>query len=79
MPDDVPAHISQVAMAAATECSWEIIPHPLYSPDLAPLDFYQFPNLKTNFCGSKFGIIEGIIDAVDGYQRTRKKASVLKG
>jgi hypothetical protein len=34
--DDASAHTSQVAMAAATDCGFEILPHPQYSLDLAP-------------------------------------------
>ena len=41
--------------------------HPLYSPDLAPSDFYLFPNLKTILCGRNFWSNEGVIDAVDKY------------
>jgi histone-lysine N-methyltransferase SETMAR len=43
------AHISQVAIAAATDCGFEILPHPPYSLDFAPSDFYVFPKLKTSF------------------------------
>jgi histone-lysine N-methyltransferase SETMAR len=45
--ENAPAHTSQVAMAAATDCGFEIFPHPPYSPDLAPSDFYLYPKLKT--------------------------------
>ena len=41
LQDNAPAHTSQVAMTAATECGFEILPHPPYSPDLAPSDFYH--------------------------------------
>ena len=30
---NVPAHTSQTAMAAATKCSFEVLPSPLYFPD----------------------------------------------
>ena len=40
LQDNAPAHTSQVAMAAATKCSFEVLPHPPYSPELTPLDFY---------------------------------------
>ena len=30
---------------------YELIPHPTYSPDLAPSDFFLFPNLKKNIRG----------------------------
>jgi transposase len=47
--DSAPAHTSQVAMAAATDSGFEILPDPPHSPDLAPSDFYLFPKLKTDF------------------------------
>ena len=31
-----------------TECGFEILPHPPYSPDMAPSDFYLFPKLKSH-------------------------------
>jgi hypothetical protein len=37
--DNLPAHTSQCAMAAATDCGFEILPLPLYSLNLAPLTF----------------------------------------
>ena len=52
----------QVAMAAVTKCSFEV----LYSPDLAPSDFC-LSKLKTNLHGRNFGSTIGIIDAVDEY------------
>ena len=41
--DNAPAHTSQVAMTAVTECGFEILAYPPYPPDMAPSDFYQFP------------------------------------
>ena len=49
--DNVPAYMSQVAMTAATECGFEILPHPPYSPDMAHSDFHLFPKLKSNLHG----------------------------
>ena len=44
LQDKAPAHMSQVAMTAATECELEILPQPSYSPDMAPSDneFLEF-------------------------------------
>ena len=44
LQDNDPAHSSQVAMTAATECGFKILPHPPYSTDMAPSDFYLFPD-----------------------------------
>ena len=54
-------------MADATKCSFGVLPDPLFSPDLATLDFYLFPHLKTELRGENIGINEGVIDSVDGY------------
>ena len=67
MQDNAPAYTSHVAMAAATKYSFKSLPHIPYSPDLAPFDFYLFPNLKTNLHGRNFGGNEDVIDAVDEY------------
>ena len=42
LQDNAPAHTLQVAMAAATKCSFKVLTHPLHSLDLAPSDFYLF-------------------------------------
>ena len=39
LQDNAPAHTSQAAMAAATNCSFEVLPYPLYSQELATSDF----------------------------------------
>ncbi|XP_014484314.1 PREDICTED: histone-lysine N-methyltransferase SETMAR-like [Dinoponera quadriceps] len=44
--DNASAHKSVKAMAKLNELRYELLPHPPYSSDLAPFDFYLFPNLK---------------------------------
>jgi histone-lysine N-methyltransferase SETMAR len=65
--DNAPAHTSQAVMAAATDCGFEILPHPPYSPDLAPSDFYLFPKLKTKLRGRRLGSNEGVMEAVNEF------------
>ena len=36
------------------------LPHPPYSPDLAPCDFFLFPKLKTNLKGHHFVTVENV-------------------
>jgi hypothetical protein len=43
----------------------EILPHPPYSPDLAPSDFFLFPNLKKQLKGIHFDSDEEVILACD--------------
>ena len=37
-----------------------VLPHPPYSPDLTPCDFYLFPKLKSKLKGHHFGTMENI-------------------
>ena len=43
-----------VAMDAVERNGYELIPHPAYWPDLAPSDFFLFPNLKKDIRGLHF-------------------------
>jgi hypothetical protein len=35
-----------------------VIPHPKYTPDLAPCDFFLFPNIKLKLKGRRLDAIE---------------------
>jgi hypothetical protein len=37
-----------------------VIPHPLYSPDLAPCDFFLFPKMKMKLKGCQYDTTEKI-------------------
>ena len=74
LQDNTPAHTSQVAMTAAIECRFEILPHPPYSPDMAPSDFYLFPKLKSHLPGTQYGSNEDVIEAVNNYLEDQEKA-----
>ena len=53
-------------MTAATECGFEILPHPPYSPDMGS---YLFPNR-----GTQYGSNEGVFEAVIEYLGDQEKA-----
>ena len=79
LQDNTSAHTSQVAMTAPTVCGFEILPHPPYSPDMAPSDFCLFPKLKFHLLCTQYGSNEGVIEAVNEFLRPRKMHSILKG
>ena len=58
-------HTCKVAMDAVERNGYEVIPHPAYSPDLAPSDFLLFPNLKKDIRGLHFRSDEEIVTAVE--------------
>ena len=64
--DNVPSH-SRPLQWQNYELGYELIPHSSYSPDLAPCDFFLFPNLKTWLGRKKFSSNEEVIVAVNEY------------
>ena len=79
LQDNTSAHTSQVTVTAATKCGFEILPHPPYTPDMAPSDFCLFPKLKSYLLGTQYGSNEGVIEAVNKYLWNQEKAFYFEG
>ena len=79
LQDNAPAHKSQVAMTAGTKCGFEILPHPPYSPDMAPSAFYLFPKLNSHLRDTQYGSNEGVIKAENEYLGDQEKAFYFEG
>jgi len=58
--DNAPAHTSLVVREFLTKNNVTTVPHPAYSPDLAPCDFYVFPKMKLRLKGRCFASIEEV-------------------
>lgn len=54
LQDNAPTHKSIATMAKINDLGLQLLPHPPYSPDLAPTDYYLFPNLKRWLINKKF-------------------------
>ena len=63
--DNARVHTCKVAMDAVERNGYELIPHPAYSPDLAPSDIFLFPNLKKDIRGLHFRSDEEVVTAVE--------------
>ena len=64
---NAPAHKSIATTAKINDLKLQLLLHPPYSPDLAPSDYYLFPNLKRWLINKKFSSREEIIDAAEEY------------
>ncbi|UYV65197.1 hypothetical protein LAZ67_3003551 [Cordylochernes scorpioides] len=53
-------HTAHVVLQFLAKHSTIQIPHPPYSPDLAPNDFFLYPKLKINLKGRKFDNVDMI-------------------
>ena len=63
--DNARVHTCKVAMDAVERNGYKLIPHPAFSPDLAPSDFFLFPNLKKDIRGLHFRSDEVVVTAVE--------------
>ena len=54
-------------MAKLDQLRFELVAHPPYSPDLAPSDYYLFPNLKQWLQGKRFRSNEEVIAETEAY------------
>ena len=58
-------HTCKVAIDAVERKGYKLIPHPAYLPDLAPRDFFLFPNLKKGIHGCHFQSDKEVVTAAE--------------
>ena len=66
-------------MAKLSELGYELLPHPLYSPDLAPSDYWLFADLKKILQGKRFGSNEEVIAETEVYFEAKHKSFYKHG
>ena len=76
--DNAPCHKSMKTMAKLNELGFELLPHPPYSPDLAPSDYWLFADLKKMLRGKRFGSNDEVIAETNAYFEGKEK-SFYKG
>jgi histone-lysine N-methyltransferase SETMAR len=73
LQDNVACHTAKVAKEAVVRK----IEHP-HSSDLAPIDYYLFPNLKKELRGTKFWSEEEMMSAVNDNFATKSTVYFLR-
>ena len=61
--DNAPSHNALSIREFLTEKKIPVLPHPPYSPDLAPCDFFLFPKIKSKLKGHNHESVENIKEA----------------
>ena len=61
-------------IAKLSELGYELLPHPPYSPDLAPSDYWLFADLKKMLQGKRFGSNEEVIAETEAYFEAKDKS-----
>ena len=75
--DNAPAHTSTSAIVTVflKKEKVTVLPHPPYSPDLAPCDFFLFPKLKAFLAGQKYQSRQALGSAILQYLITVPKSA----
>lgn len=77
--DNAPCHKSMKTMAKLYELGFELLPHPPYSPDLAPSDYFLFADLKRMLAGKKFKTNNEVIAETEAYFEAKDKSYYKNG
>ena len=56
--DNTRLHVSLMTRQKLLQLDWEVLIHPPYSPDMAPLDFHLFWSLQNSLNGKNFNSLE---------------------
>ena len=77
--DNARPHTAAETVKTINELGWELLPHPPYSPDLAPSDFYLFGPLKEFTRGTKFESDGEVKSAVSDWLKCQSKDFYAEG
>jgi len=58
--DNTPAHTALSVTRYLASLGWTVVPHPPYSLDLAPCDFFLFLTMKKTLKGNRFATMEEV-------------------
>ncbi|GFU65146.1 mariner Mos1 transposase [Trichonephila clavipes] len=65
--DNTRPHVSKVVKTYLETFKWEILPHPLYSPDLAPSGYHLFRSMAHGLADQHFRSYEEVRNWIDSW------------
>lgn len=72
-------HIAQLTQETIRTLNWDTLPHPAFSPDLAPSDFHLFGPLKNTLKGHQFDHSQNLIKEARSWLRMQPQEFFEKG
>ncbi|EFN64341.1 Histone-lysine N-methyltransferase SETMAR, partial [Camponotus floridanus] len=58
--DNARPHVANSVKETLMQFEWEVLPHPVYSPDLAPSDYYLFRSMQHGLVDAHFKTYEDV-------------------
>lgn len=77
--DNARPHVAQQVKNYIEGVGWDILPHPPYSPDIAPSDYYLFRSMASALSGQQFGSYDDIKKWVDDWINSKDQEFFSRG
>jgi len=77
--DNARPHAAHLTLEAIAKMGWEVLPHPSYSPDVAPSDYHLFRFVRDQLHGQRYETTEAIQKAVRQCLRMTGKEFYRRG
>lgn len=79
LQDNARPHTARLSQQKMKQLGWEVLPHPAYSPDLAPSDYYLFRSLERFLRGRQFTEVAHVEAAFREYYKSKDLAFYKRG
>jgi len=79
LQDNARPHITSLTKTTIQKICWEVLPHPAYSPDLAPTYYHLFRSLEHIFSGQYIKNCEEVEKCIDRYINFKDEVFFTRG
>ena len=77
--DNARPHVDKPVKTDLETLKWEVLPHPPYSPDIAPSDYYLFRSMAHGLADQQFHSYEDIEKWIDSWIVSKDKRFYRNG
>ena len=79
LQDNAKPHTAKIIQKKIKALGWEALPHPPYSPDLAPSDYHLFRSLEHFLRGREFTEVDEVKKALEDFFASKNQAFYKRG
>lgn len=77
--DNARPHVAKETKEALLDLEWEVLPHPAYSPDIAPSDYHLFRSIQHGLSGECFSNAADVRKWIDEWIASKDDSFFRRG